>query len=139
MPHIGKEQGTKAITMFDGCPCQQGGCMTGCYGFEQILATEKHGAALIEQDKDRLFLLFTVNLGVHIASTCGDTPVDGANLVTWLIGAYFIKVEAAPAHHRLLAAIPLATAAVSERKTQAVCLAFQGDQLTGATSDASDA
>jgi hypothetical protein len=103
---VADDHSADAIVVVQGLP----GCR--CCDFRRSdrlqpdLAAEKHILGLIDHDQGQAFTFFAKYLGVRFVFSRGYPPVDGADVVAGLVGAYFGKVDsAAPEFRQTIAAV----------------------------------
>jgi hypothetical protein len=63
---------------------------------ETVAGTEKHIVALVDHYQHGTFALLPEQLGVSVAGTCCDAPVNGTDIVAGLVIAHLLEIDAAP-------------------------------------------
>ena len=124
-----KNQAAYAITRVQRTPGNQAGQLGRQYGFKAVTGAKKHAAALIYHDQHRALPFFTEQFGVGTARSGGDAPVNGADVITWLVNADFFEINAATTKIGLIGPCQLTQRSVSARQVQLPRRKAQRDQL----------
>jgi hypothetical protein len=96
-----------AISLFASCPSVERGHFGSGDLLGDALCSEKHGGLEVDQKIDRALSLFTKNLRMGMASSCGHSPIHSANIITGLIASYLIKIDASTTMDRETISCPL--------------------------------
>jgi hypothetical protein len=100
---IGEQQRAHAILVAGRCQGEHGANLYGKGGLGQRVA-EVQRPRLIHDEQQRELALLGKALHERMAEACRDIPVDGAEIVAFLIGADFRELDALPAEHRAVLA-----------------------------------
>ncbi len=92
---IVEDETADPVAAVEGAPGQQARQLARQYRFETVAGAEEHAAALVDHHQHGAFPLLAKQLGVRIAGARGDAPVDRADIVTGLVGADLLEIDAA--------------------------------------------
>src|SRR5690606_34498104 len=88
----GEDQSTHPVVGGQPRPGQGGGDFSGHHGFQPTAAKE-HAVAQVEGDQQWPLPLLPEHLGVGLGGARRDPPVDGADIVSRLVGSDLLKIH----------------------------------------------
>lgn len=98
---IGKQRDADLVLIANGRNRQRGSQFGDQFPLGLRLATEVLRGAQVDQQHHRHLAFFTKELDERLVATCGDIPIDRANIVTDLVGANFFKFDSSALESRM--------------------------------------
>jgi hypothetical protein len=92
---LGKNQSTQTITIGNGAPSQQSRNLSSPHRFIRALRSKHHRLTKIEPDYHWAVSLLSKNFSMRFPRPRCDTPIDGPEIITFLIETRFIEFYSA--------------------------------------------
>jgi hypothetical protein len=89
-----KNQPTQAVTIGNRAPSHQSRSLSSPHRFIRALRSKHHRLTKVEPDYHWTVSFLSENFSMRFSSPRCDTPIDGAEIVTFLIGTRFIEFYA---------------------------------------------